>query len=139
MDNSNRLLPKIGLAVFIRREGRILLGHRIGSHGAHTWALPGGHLEFGESFQTCAEREVLEETGMHIGLLRPVGFTNDMFEQENKHYVTLFFLTDESTSEPKILEPEKCLEWKWCAWDNLPQPLFLPLQNFLKQGISFPT
>ncbi|MEO7108781.1 MAG: NUDIX domain-containing protein [Rhodoferax sp.] len=38
----------VGIGVIIVRHGLVLLGQRIGSHGAGTWALPGGHLEFGD-------------------------------------------------------------------------------------------
>jgi 8-oxo-dGTP diphosphatase len=34
------------------------------------------------------------------------------------------------------MEPEKCEEWGWFSMDNLPNPLFLPLQNFMKEGID---
>ena len=42
-------IPRVGVGVIVQRDGRILLGKRLGAHGEGTWALPGGHLEFGES------------------------------------------------------------------------------------------
>ena len=56
--------PRVGIGVIVMRNGLVLLGERIGAHGAGTWALPGGHLEFGESVEQCARREVWEETGL---------------------------------------------------------------------------
>ena len=47
---------RVGVGVVIMRNGKILLGERIGSHGANTWATPGGHLEVGESIEACAAR-----------------------------------------------------------------------------------
>jgi ADP-ribose pyrophosphatase YjhB (NUDIX family) len=55
-----------------------------------TWALPGGHLEFGETFENCAEREILEETGLAIRNIQFLTATNNVMPAENKHYVTVF-------------------------------------------------
>ena len=58
--------PRVGIGVLIFKEQKILLGKRIMSHGSGTWSPPGGHLEFRESFEECAIREVNEETGLTI-------------------------------------------------------------------------
>jgi len=124
---------RVGVATIILREGAILLGERIGSHGANTWATPGGHLELGESIEDCAKREVLEETGLIVDSIEKFTFTNDIFEKEGKHYVTLFVVASSASGEPQVTEPDKCKQWKWCRLDDLPEPLFLPLINLLKE------
>jgi 8-oxo-dGTP diphosphatase len=64
--------PRVGLGVLVVRqdpssgEKQILVGKRLGSHGAGDWALPGGHLEYLETLEGCARRETLEETGLVI-------------------------------------------------------------------------
>ncbi len=126
--------PLVGVAVIIIKDLKVLLGKRKASHGAGTWALPGGHLEFNESIADCAKREVFEETDLYIRNIRPAAFTNDIFDREKKHYVTLFVLSDYSHGVLRLKEPEKCAGWQWFQWDFLPEPLFLPLRNLLKQG-----
>jgi ADP-ribose pyrophosphatase YjhB (NUDIX family) len=70
MTTKDRVLrPQVGVGVIVLREGKVLLGRRRGSHGAGTWALPGGHLEFGESVEDCALRETEEETGLAVKIL----------------------------------------------------------------------
>ncbi|WP_404974024.1 NUDIX hydrolase [Vibrio campbellii] len=124
---------RVGVATIILRDGAILLGERVGSHGANTWATPGGHLELGESIEDCAKREVLEETGLIVDSIEKFTFTNDIFEKEGKHYVTLFVVASSASGEPQVTEPDKCKQWKWCRLDDLPEPLFLPLINLLKE------
>ena len=77
--------PKVGLGVFVVKDGKILFGKGKGAHGEGTWSLPGGHLEFNEYWEDCAKREALEETGLNVKNVRFLIATNDSFEKEGKH------------------------------------------------------
>ncbi|MBQ4797652.1 NUDIX domain-containing protein [Pseudoalteromonas sp. MMG006] len=124
-------IVRVGVAVIIMRENTILLGERIGAHGANTWATPGGHLEFGESIEQCAMREVFEETGLNVSKITKLDYTNDIFTAENKHYITLYVKADYESGEPVLKEPNKCIQWRWYDINNLPTPLFTSLKNYL--------
>ena len=126
--------PKVGVGVIVVKDGKILIGKRKNAHGEGTWAFPGGHLHFGESWEDCARGEVKEETGIEIGNLTLACTTNDIFPKESKHYITIYMRADWVSGEPRVLEPDKCEGWEWHPWDNLPSPRFIPLQNLLKSG-----
>ena len=130
--------PLIGVAIIVTKDNRVLLGKRKNSHGEGTWAFPGGHLEFNESIEDCARREVTEETGIKIKNLRYGPYTNDIFADEGKHYVTLFVMADYNSGTPEVKEPHKCEKWKWSPWPPGLKPLFLPIQNLLKQNFRLP-
>ncbi len=130
--------PLIGVAVMVIKDGKVLLGKRKNSHGDGTWAFPGGHLEFGESIKECARREIFEETGIRIKNLRYGPYTNDIFESEGKHYVTLFILADYESGGPRVKEPHKCEKWQWHPWPPAVKPHFLPIANLLKQNFKLP-
>lgn len=126
--------PKVGFGVYIIKGGKVLLGKRKNAHGDGSWCAPGGHLEFNETLKEGAEREVMEEAGIKIKNLIKGTYTNDVFEKEGKHYITLHLLCEFDSGDVKVMEPEKCERWDWFEWDNLPEPLFLPLQNSLKEN-----
>src|SRR5262249_35825540 len=128
--------PLVGTGVLVVRDGHILLGKRRNAHGAGDWSPPGGHLEFGETPEDCAIREVLEETGLTITNLRLAGVVTSVFPSENKHYVTLFLVAECPEGDPVLLEPHKCEGWEWHDWANLPEPLFLPFRDLLRQGFD---
>jgi 8-oxo-dGTP diphosphatase len=130
--------PRIGIAAIVIRDGTVLLGKRRGSHGAGTWGFPGGHLETGEDIEQCVAREVLEETGLRAYDIRHAGFTNDVFKDEGKHYVTLFVTAKVYAGDAMVLEPHRCERWEWHAWDGLPEPLFLSIRNLKEQGYRLP-
>jgi 8-oxo-dGTP diphosphatase len=130
--------PKIGVSVILKYENDILLGRRKGSHGDNTWAFPGGHLELYEDAVECGKRELLEETGIDVSEYKSIelGYTNDIFKEEEKHYITLYVLYNVSKKlDAKLMEPNKCHEWKWFDINNIPEERFIPLSNYLKKFI----
>jgi 8-oxo-dGTP diphosphatase len=124
--------PAVGVAVIIRNQHRVLLGWRVSGHGANSWQLPGGHLEYGEEPIACGLREVLEESGLQLTNPQIGPYTNDVFDEAERHYITLFVIADYIGGEPEALEPTKCAHWEWFDWDHLPEPLFLPIINLRK-------
>ncbi len=136
--------PRVGVAVIVCLEGRVLVGQRIGpAHGSGTWQFPGGHLEPFESVESCAEREVREETGLAVKVVAQGPYVNAIFD-DDRHYVTLFVVAEVLVAEAdatgvvppeaELREPDKCAEWRWCAWDAIPTPHFLPITQLRALG-----
>jgi len=138
--NVSEKLPKVGVGVFIIKGDQFLLCQRRGSHGSGSWSIPGGHLEFGETPEICAARETFEESGLVVDPADVVslGFTNDIFVEENKHYITLYYIAEYTgTEEAKNTEPDRQTAWQWVSWETLcAKELFLPIRNILNTGIQ---
>ena len=132
------MVDRIGVGVLVVRDARVLLGLRRGSHGAGTWAPPGGHLEDGETVEACARREAIEETGMALDTVTPGPYSVDAFPALGVQYVTLFVVATSERGAPAVLEPEKCEEWRWFHWSALPSPLFAPLASIHAGGYVLP-
>lgn len=81
-----------------------------------------------------------EETGLDIEKLEFLTVRNSVFLENPKpsHYVVIFLraaLAD-PLQEPQNLEPDKCHGWDWYDWNNLPQPLFWPLEKMVQSGFN---
>lgn len=123
--------PRVGVALIISKGSQVLLVKRKNSHGAGSWSTPGGHLEFSESLEACAIREAKEETNVDVTDVRFKAMTNDVFESEGKHYITIWMQGDFLAGEPILNAADEVADIGWFSWDALPQPLFLPLENLL--------
>lgn len=128
----------VGLGVMIFKDNKILLGKRHKSpnradselRGEGTWTMPGGKLEYGETFEEGATREVKEETGIILKDQKVICINND--KNEYAHFVTVGLFSDDFEGEPRIMEPDEITEWKWFELDNLPKNMFFPSANILK-------
>jgi len=135
MEYNKEKRPKVGTGVFImNNQSHVLFLLRKGSHGAGTWCLPGGYLEYGESFLENAQRETKEETDVDVSSVEIVGVTNDLFSEEQKHYVTVFMKSLAWIGTPKIMEPSKCTKMEWFGLGHLPDPLFVSDANFFSDN-----
>ena len=128
----------VGVSVLVMNGDRVLLEKRQHTHGAGTWGPPSGHIDFGETPEQTAVRETREETGVAISDVKFRVITNDVFEAEHKHYITVWMEARYVSGEPKVKAPEEESEVGWFQWHALPQLLFLPFVNLL-EGNTYPS
>ena len=129
--------PLIGTAVWIRRDGKVMLAKRAKEKraGAGMWCPPGGHLEMYETIEECVVRETREEAGVEIENLRLLTYIEAFDDHEKTHYVTFHYAADYVSGEPRpqLGESE---DWHWFAWEELPEPMFYPAQDLINEGIN---
>ena len=65
-------IPGVGAVVF-DAAGRLLLVQRGKEPAIGRWSVPGGHVEPGETGEDAVVREVAEETGLVVRIVREVG------------------------------------------------------------------
>lgn len=128
--------PGVGTGVWIRKDGKVLLGQRTGNYYPGTWCVPGGKLEMYEEWEDCARRETREEAGVEIKNLRLIAITNGYSLELGVHYVTLQFAADLVSGEAIVCEPDKFARWEWFPYDALPEPLFPATGNFVEKGYN---
>lgn len=135
--------PGVGIGVFVFDEenNKILLGKRIKEQ---KYGLPGGKLEYSESFEESAIRELFEETNILINQTNRLNITctfNCFDKEAEYHWVVIYLsiiITKEEEQQLKTNELDKCEEWLWIDYDTLIKfknndQLFIPLQMFLNK------
>ena len=127
--------PQVGVGVLVMRGNKVLLGKRLGAHGAGFYAPPGGHIELGESIAQTARREVAEECGLEIEDIRLVSVGTYLWSG-GRHYVDVDVVCQSPSGEPLNLEPDRCQGWNWYALDALPTPLFIVAQRIIASYLT---
>jgi ADP-ribose pyrophosphatase YjhB (NUDIX family) len=127
-------VPRVGVGVLVRRDGRYLLGQRQGSRGHGTWSTPGGQPRVHEPVLATAVRELREETTMVGEAPRVIGQASNRLD-DGANWRSVFVAVDvHADAEPRVAEPERCDSWGWFEPDELPQPLFAPVASILTGG-----
>lgn len=98
-------------AIVMDKDKRCLVLRRsmASKNNAGKWEFPGGKLDPGESFDNALEREVHEETGLEITLLRP--FDTAMSSIQDRRVVYLFMLAETGTDRVRLSDEHDAFQW----------------------------
>jgi len=128
----------VGVGVLILKDNKVLLGRRHADplkadselNGEGTWTMPGGKMEYQETFEEAAIRETFEENGLIVRKISVICINND--KNEFAHFVTIGLKAEEFEGEPQVKEPDEIVEWQWFDLNDLPKNLFFPSAKILE-------
>ena len=90
----------------------------------HWAAAAAGHVERGETAYAAAQREALEELGIgDVALRFEFSMQRTQHADPIDERIDFFFTARHWSGEPRIVEPAKCAELRWCRLDALPEPV----------------
>lgn len=111
------MLQRIATKAIIEHEGKILLLREAATYGDGTqrgrWHVPGGRVELGEHFEAALRREVQEEAGLEIEIVRPilVGEWRPTIKGEPNQIVGIFFLCRTTAHEVTLSTEHDGYQW----------------------------
>lgn len=132
-----RVVPA-AYVLLIDADGRVLLQLRAGTgYRDGFWAAAAaGHVEAGETVHAAAGREAVEELGVEVAELVPLTTMHrtNRTGLEIDERVDFFFTCRRWTGEPRTMEPGRSAGLRWCALDDLPDPV-VPHERFVLDGL----
>ena len=120
----DQIMVAVG-AVIDDNEGRILLVKHVPERKGYwqgKWICPGGRLELGESIEQGVAREVMEETGLHISLIKQLPTFERIEKSDGKttlHVIYIDFLAQ--LAGGKLQPGSDVGEGIWVSPEDLPK------------------
>jgi 8-oxo-dGTP diphosphatase len=122
--------PVPAAGVILERDGEVLLVKRRDEPRAGAWCLPAGFMEYGESPERCAIREVKEETGLTVRLDGVFGVYAG-FDDPRTRAVLILYRVSRATG--RLRPGDDAIEARWFAPARLPRAIaFLAHRQALK-------
>ena len=117
--------PRIRVSVIVIEEGKILLVcHE--KEGRTYWVLPGGGVDFGETLEEAAVRELKEETNLDITVDKLVFVDDFIPEDRHRHVVDVYFTAKVVGGELKLGPDSIMREVQYFPIEQLADLTFYP-------------
>ena len=101
---------------FIQKKDGSFLVIKRADNDSHpgTWEMPGGSLNFGEDLQDGIKREVKEETGLDVKVIKPVAYESAVMGSVlRKHKIRISFLAETLTEGQSVYLSKEHQDYKW--------------------------
>jgi len=124
----------VGAAIF-NDEGKLFITKR-GKEAKNErgkWEIPGGSVEFGETFEQAIKREIKEEHDIEIEIIELLGICDHIIPDEHQHWVSPTYICRITKGVPRIVEPHKCDQ---IGWFSIKEAEKLPLSIVTKYDLS---
>ena len=133
--------PTVAIIATVFKDSHVLLVRRANPPDAGRWGFPGGKIDFGESIETAAVRELLEEAGIHATAQQVFtavdAFDCDEYRVLHHHYVLVAVLCSWKSGEP--VAGDDALEARWFDLNTLEDSdlaLSLDVAKVVHQGAT---
>jgi ADP-ribose pyrophosphatase YjhB (NUDIX family) len=107
--------------IIIQANDRIALIRRGKQPFEGKWAIPGGHVEYGEKVEDAAKREAQEETSIRVELVDVLGVYSDPSRDPRYHSISIVFIANALSEE--LRAGADAAEAKWFRIDEIPEGL----------------
>ncbi len=112
-------------------QGIVLIERKNPPHG---WALPGGFVDYGESVESAARREALEETGLTLTELRQFHVYSDPRRDPRMHTVTTVFV---AKGEGLLKGADDALRAVVCEAEMLPSEMAFDHRDIVRDYVEW--
>ena len=117
--------PRVRVAVVVMQGDDVLLvRHRKGDRTY--WLLPGGGLDYGETIEACARRELHEETGLTIAPKQYLFLSEAIAPDKSRHILNVFLLAEAVGGTLTKPEEDVIEEIAWKPMRELPGLTLFP-------------
>ncbi len=83
---------RVSVITLNEKQEILLVQHKKGTR--YYWVLPGGRIEYGEDFATCAVRELKEETNLDIRFGKVVFLSEAIAPDRSRHIINIYATAD---------------------------------------------
>lgn len=125
--------PTVGALIF-NRENRALLVKS--DKWRDKYAIPGGHIELGETMEEALRREIVEETGLDIYEIEFASLQEFVFDKafhEERHFIFIDFVCKTDAGDDEVVLNFESQEY---VWVSLEEALKLPLEPYTRRLIE---
>ncbi|MFW5832113.1 MAG: NUDIX domain-containing protein [Prolixibacteraceae bacterium] len=113
--------PRPCVAVLVEKGEKIMLARRGIEPYRDWWDLPGGFIEEGEHPEEAVHREIAEETGLEVEIIKLLGVVNDTYGDTGIHTMNFHYLTRFRNGMEKPQDDVN--EIKWFSASELPEKI----------------